>query len=54
MKNFIALLIVLFMCSIMGCKSTDTSKPYEWELGEETTPLYGCKELRKQNPNADC
>ena len=56
MKNFIALLIVLFMCTIMGCKSTnvDTNTPTEWNVGKEVKPLYGCKKLREENPNADC
>ena len=51
MKKLIGVLLLL--CMISGCKST-YDEPSIWETGEEVKPLYGCKELRKRNANADC
>jgi hypothetical protein len=44
------LCLVLLSTLATGCSTT----PYKLETGEEVAPPYGCKELRKSNPEADC
>lgn len=52
MKKLISILL-LSCIALSGCESTP-DEPTVWKTGEDVKPLYGCKELRKRNPNADC
>lgn len=46
---------IILLAAVTACSSTpNDDEPVGWNLGEETAPIYGCKELRKENPNADC
>ena len=55
MKNLNEVLMFLIVLFTAGCSSTyENNDPVEWNLGDEVEPIYGCKELRKENPQADC
>ena len=50
--KIIAIICLVFVASLLlGCAEVN---PKPFEMGQETTPAYGCVELRKENPEADC
>lgn len=42
--------VLVLVLLLAGCSNA----PRTYELGDEVTPPYGCVELRKENPEADC
>lgn len=51
MKNFIILLLTLFF--VCSC-AVNEEPPEQFIPKEEVAPLWGCKEMRKENQEADC
>ena len=46
---------LIFVAMVLsGCSSSSSVDTETFITGKEVEPLYGCKELRKRDPEANC
>jgi uncharacterized protein YcfL len=52
MKKLFVLIAMLFL--LTGCAASIQEVPEQFEPKGVTQPIWGCKDMRETNPEADC